>query len=87
MCLRAQVHGEHVVVDQILTHHVVEDGCSAGCSQARVRQAEDTVSAHVLHEGSFSLTQADHLVLHSETTHLRNTTQGLKTLSNYDGII
>ena len=68
--LRAQVHGEEVLADQALRHHVVKHGCSARSRQDWVCQAQDTISTHVLHEGSLSLAQAEDLVMHSKPTNL-----------------
>lgn len=67
---RAQIHREEILVDQALTHRVVKHRCGAGSRQAWVCQAQDTISTHVLHEGSLSLARAEDLVSHSEPTHL-----------------
>ena len=88
--LRAQVHGEEVLVDESFGHHVVEDRGSAGGREAWVGQAQDTVSTHVLHEGSFGLTQTKDLVLHREATHLKTThpdIKGFKIISNCSRIL
>ena len=68
--LRIQVHGEEILVDQALLHHVVKQGCSTGNRNGWVSQAQNAISTHELHVGSLSLAQAKDLVFHSDPTHL-----------------
>lgn len=70
LSLRAQVHREEILTEQALSHDVVEDRCTARNGQAWKCEAQDTISKHVLHDGSLSLAHAEDLVFHSEPTHL-----------------